>query len=373
MVQSWADPVHVLTAVARLVAEARESSRRRAAVAVTLRETIPFERLHVLRLDRADSFVLYVARRNRRRRGHASISSAIQPTQFDAADETRARASCARSGRAPACTARSGSRRAAKDAFCTAHQKLMDSVVDLLGPRLRARRHRRARKAAARAHRQPARPAAHDGRRARYPSRLRRGLGGRSRRPAARHARHHVVGRRTARRSASTRWPAPMADPDFFEPQSLSGDDLAQLNRDAYVIHDAEAEVAADSLRGTIFRRFGVRSALRVLMPLGTEVFGSLFFLSRADRSLQRRRRRLRAPGGRPSGARPVARAPGRSGAQPGRVARDRRAARSAGRHADARARGPHAASVASSASRSSGRTCWRTRRASRTPRPRCC
>ena len=30
-----------------------------------------------------------------------------------------------------------------------------------------------------------------------------------------------------------------------------------------------------------MFRRFGVRSALRVPMPLGTEVFGSLFFLSR--------------------------------------------------------------------------------------------
>jgi transcriptional regulator with GAF, ATPase, and Fis domain len=70
-------------------------------------------------------------------------------------------------------------------------------------------------------------------------------------------------------------------DADLFEPQVLTGDDRAQLNRDAYVIHDAEVELASDSLRGRIFRRLGVRSALRVPMPLGAEVFGSLFFLSR--------------------------------------------------------------------------------------------
>ena len=61
----------------------------------------------------------------------------------------------------------------------------------------------------------------------------------------------------------------------------LTGDDRLNLNRDAYVIHDVEAEVPFDSIRGRMFRRFGVRSALRVPMPLGAEVFGSLFFLSR--------------------------------------------------------------------------------------------
>src|SRR4026209_115544 len=71
------------------------------------------------------------------------------------------------------------------------------------------------------------------------------------------------------------------AEPVVFEAQPLSGDGLAQLQRDAYVIHDADTEVPPTSLRGKIFRRFGVRSALRVLMPLGSKVFGSLFFLSR--------------------------------------------------------------------------------------------
>jgi transcriptional regulator with GAF, ATPase, and Fis domain len=70
-------------------------------------------------------------------------------------------------------------------------------------------------------------------------------------------------------------------DAELLEPQVLTGDDRAALNRDAYVIHDAEAELAPDSIRGRMFRRFAVRSALRVPMPLGSEVFGSLFFLSR--------------------------------------------------------------------------------------------
>src|SRR5215510_5464927 len=60
MVQT--DPVHVLTTVARLVAEAGSLRDIVPRLAVTLRTSIPFERLHVLRLDRAESFVLYVAR-----------------------------------------------------------------------------------------------------------------------------------------------------------------------------------------------------------------------------------------------------------------------------------------------------------------------
>ena len=57
-----ADPVHVLTTVARLVAEAGSLRDILPRLALTLRPSIPFERLHVLRLDRAESFVLYVVR-----------------------------------------------------------------------------------------------------------------------------------------------------------------------------------------------------------------------------------------------------------------------------------------------------------------------
>jgi hypothetical protein len=52
----------VLTTVARLVAEAGSLRDILPRLAITLRPSIPFERLHVLRLDRAESFVLYVVR-----------------------------------------------------------------------------------------------------------------------------------------------------------------------------------------------------------------------------------------------------------------------------------------------------------------------
>src|SRR6187549_2174048 len=55
------DSTSILTAVARLVAEAPTLRDMVASLATTLREAIPFERLHVLRLDRADSFELYLA------------------------------------------------------------------------------------------------------------------------------------------------------------------------------------------------------------------------------------------------------------------------------------------------------------------------
>ena len=56
----------------------------------------------------------------------------------------------------------------------------------------------------------------------------------------------------------------------------------ALLHRDPYVVHDADAGDRADSVRAAgCSRRLGVRSALRVPMPLGTGVFGSLFFLAR--------------------------------------------------------------------------------------------
>src|SRR5688572_6256453 len=58
------DPSGVVTAVARLVAEAPNLQDVVSRLAVTLGESIPFERLHVLRLDRANSVVLYVARRD---------------------------------------------------------------------------------------------------------------------------------------------------------------------------------------------------------------------------------------------------------------------------------------------------------------------
>ena len=53
------DTASVLTAVSRLVAEAPSLREAVVRLAATLRVVIPFDRLHLLRLDRAESFVLY--------------------------------------------------------------------------------------------------------------------------------------------------------------------------------------------------------------------------------------------------------------------------------------------------------------------------
>ena len=100
--------MHVLTAVARLVAEAGSLRDIVPRLAVTLRPSIPFERLHVLRLDRAESFVLYVARET----GCARDPRAPRRRSADAdrgrRSRLRARGFSAPCGRARASTARSG-------------------------------------------------------------------------------------------------------------------------------------------------------------------------------------------------------------------------------------------------------------------------
>jgi transcriptional regulator with GAF, ATPase, and Fis domain len=273
-----ADPVDVLTSVARLVGEAPSLRDVVVRLSDTLRVTIPFERLHVLRLDRAESFVLYVAGEH----GEIEVTTHLvgdPATPFDAVDETaRSRILC---------TIRHGSRvhgalwltSTREDAFCEAHQKLMDSVVDLLGLAVE-----------------------HDAIVARDTLRRERidSLRGLLQTMAGALDIRHVFNRvaEVVRGGLPhdmlviTSWGAEgtfrvyaMAgatpDPELLEPQALTGDDLAQLQRDAYVVHDADIEVLPTSVRGRLFRRYGVRSALRVLMPLGSEVFGSLFFLSR--------------------------------------------------------------------------------------------
>ncbi|MET0165209.1 MAG: hypothetical protein ABW318_09425, partial [Vicinamibacterales bacterium] len=127
-----ADPVDVLTSVARLVAEAPSLREVVAGLAGTLRAPIPFDRLHVLRLDRADSFVLYTASET----DDVEVTKHLvgdPATRMDAVDDAaRSRI---------VCTIRQGARvhgalwltSANEGVFCTAHQKLMDSVVDLLG------------------------------------------------------------------------------------------------------------------------------------------------------------------------------------------------------------------------------------------------
>jgi transcriptional regulator with GAF, ATPase, and Fis domain len=275
-----ADHADVLTAVARLVADAPSLRDVVSRLAGALRAAIPFERLHLLRLDRADSFVLYVARDT----GDIDVvkhlvgDPATQVDQVDAAVQSRI-----------VCTIRQGARvhgalwltSSRESGFCDAHQALTDGVADLLGLALE------------------------------HNAIVERETLRRERIDSLRGLLHTMAGALDIRHvfdkvsevvrgglphdmliitswgedGASFRFyamaGAAVEDPGFWEPQAITGDDLAQLQRDAYVVHDADEEIPADSLRGKVFRRFGLRSALRVLMPLGTEVFGSLFFLSR--------------------------------------------------------------------------------------------
>jgi transcriptional regulator with GAF, ATPase, and Fis domain len=73
---------------------------------------------------------------------------------------------------------------------------------------------------------------------------------------------------------------AQVEDPEFWAPMQVTPEGRALLHRDPYVIGDV-SQIEAHTARGRIFRRLGVRSALRVPMAVDTGVFGSLFFLAR--------------------------------------------------------------------------------------------
>jgi two-component system NtrC family response regulator len=286
-----AEPSHVLTAVARLVAEAPSLRDVVSRLALTLRDLIPFEQLHALRLDRANSVLLYVARND----GSLDVTGhRIGDTTVDAVvDSGTLRADAAPGGDAAGsrlvCTVRHGTKiygalwltAGAGHAFSAADQSLLDSVVDLLGLAFE-----------------------HDaivGREALRRERI-DSLRGILQTMAGALDIRHVFGEISdvvrgglphdimaitawAEDGASTRVyalaGATVDDPSFWEPIPLKDDERILLDRDPYVVHDVDEEIAPGSIRGRLFRRFEVRSVLRVPMPLGTGVFGSLFMLAR--------------------------------------------------------------------------------------------
>jgi transcriptional regulator with GAF, ATPase, and Fis domain len=274
------DASTVVTAVARLVADAPNLRDLVARLALALRESVPFERLHVLRLDRAESFVLYVVSRD----GDVSITSRRIDGESVAidADEANVRSRIL-------CTARQGSRMygavwvssSEENAFAGEHQVLLDSVVDLLGV---AFEH------TAIVDRETLRRERIDSLRGLLHT-MAESLDLRS---VFSEVSDVVRGGLPHDILVMTSWGADGASfriyaiagaevdsASLLGPYTLSGDDLAQLQRGAYVIRDVESEVPRDTIRGRILGHFGVRSALRVTLPLGSQVFGSLFFLSR--------------------------------------------------------------------------------------------
>jgi transcriptional regulator with GAF, ATPase, and Fis domain len=274
------DTSSVLTAVARLVADAPNLRDLVSGLALALRDAVPFERLQVLRLDRAESFVLYVVSRD----GDVSITGRRIDGESIAinADEANVRSRIL-------CTARQGTRMygavwvssSEENAFTGEHQALLDSVVDLLGVAFE------------------------------HTSIVDRETLRRERIDSLRgllHTMAEALDVRTVFGDVSdvvrgglphdilvlTSWGADGAsfriyaiagaeidNPEQLGPYTLSGDDLVQLQRGAYVVKDADAEVQKGTVRSQIFNQLGVKSALRVTLPLGSQVFGSLFFLSR--------------------------------------------------------------------------------------------
>jgi transcriptional regulator with GAF, ATPase, and Fis domain len=274
------EPSVVLTAVARLVAEARSLHEVGAPILTNLRDKVPIEELHVLRLARAEIIVQYSARAS----GEVEVTSRriSGPAGLPEPGESNARSRLV-------CTVRQGVvvhgalwlTSSVPDAFTPEHQDLLDGVSDLLELAF-----------------QSATVAERDTLR-------------RERIDSLRGLLHTMAGSLDLRQVFNeisdvvrgglphdilmiTSWGAngtsfrlyalagaQVDDPAYWTPNTPSEAERAQLGRDAYIIRDANAEISADTLRGKLFRELGVGSALRVPMPLGSDVFGSIFFLSR--------------------------------------------------------------------------------------------
>ena len=271
----------LLASLARLVSEERPLDVTLSRVAILLGDAIPFERLHVLRLDRSESVTLYVVRAS----GEVEITEHLigdaQSTPPDAGEGTeRSRLIC---------TVRQGARvkgavwltSSQAHAFTADHQDLLEAVGDLVTVAL---------------YRDTVRT-----------TELRR----RERIDALVRLLHTVAETLDIRQIfpqlsdtvrgalphdilALTAWAddglsfrvyamagADVPDNEFWGPTLLTPVDRTLLDRKAYIIHDVNSEIAAETVRGKLLRVVGARSALRVAIPLGSAVFGSLFFLAR--------------------------------------------------------------------------------------------
>ena len=269
----------VLTAVARAVAEAPTLADTVTRLAAELRCVIPFETLLLLRLDRVESVVLYVASAAGELEvtGHRISDRAGAP---DADPETQSRMIC---------PIRHGARvygalwftSTKPDAFTAEHQEIMDVVADLLVLAV----HQEVIRITDRLRRE--RIESLKGLLATMAESLDvRSVFGQISEVVQGGLPHDLL--------ALTSWGddgtsfrvyalagMEIDDPSFWAPTVLAGEDRAQLHTDPYIIRDADAEVAPESVRGRMLARLGVKSALRVPMPMANTNFGSLFFLSR--------------------------------------------------------------------------------------------
>jgi transcriptional regulator with GAF, ATPase, and Fis domain len=274
-----AEHASVLSDVARLVAEAPGLREMVSRLARALARVIPFERLHVLRLDRAESFVLFVA----------APSGEIEEAEHRIGEAPPVDAVPSDARSRILCSIRQGPRMhgalwltsSQSGVFAAEHQALTDSAADMLGLAFE------------------------------HNAILERDTLRRERIGSLRGLLHTMAEALDVRHVFNevsevvrgglphdillmTSWSddghsvriyamagARVDDPSFWEPVLVDDAGRELLNREPYVIRDVELEIPVDTARGRVLRRLGARSALRVPMPLGQDVFGSLFFLAR--------------------------------------------------------------------------------------------
>ena len=274
------DSSSVLASVARLVVETANLTDVVSRLAAGLRSVIAFDELHMLRLDRAESFTSYIASADGgvEVTGHriGSTDTPLSPGDV----ETRSKLVCAirQGGHVRGATWLTSHE---ENAFSEADQATMDAVADLLAlaiERTGVRERENLRRDRIDSLRQLllTMAGALDVRQV-FPevsTVIRGGLP------------HDMLvltswgDSRTSTRVyavAGTK----ITDPTFWDPVVLNETDRTLLQRDAYVMADVEAELGPDTALGRLCRRFGVGSLLRVPLPLGTHIFGSLFFMSR--------------------------------------------------------------------------------------------
>jgi transcriptional regulator with GAF, ATPase, and Fis domain len=272
----------VLTAVARLVAEATSFEGVVSGLADILRTEIPFERMHVLRLDRANSVMLYTA----------SAAGGLEVAGYRIADPTRDESAADLKKDAASlliCPMRQGPRvpgalwftSSRPDAFTDAHQSLLDAVADLLALAV----HHEALRSTEAVRRE----------RIESLDRLLQTMAeSLDIRMVFDDVSEVVRGGLPHDALAMTSWGedgrtirvyalagAPATDPAFWEPITLTDDETSVLHRNSYIVRDTAADVKPSAVRARLFGRCRAKSVLRVPLPLGNDVFGSLFFMSR--------------------------------------------------------------------------------------------
>ncbi len=272
----------VLTAAARLVAEATSFEGVVSGLARILREEIPFERMHVLRLDRANSVMSYTA----------LATGGLEVGAYRIADPGRDETATDLKKDAVSlliCPMRQGTRvpgalwftSSHAGAFTSAHQSLLDAVADLLALAV----HHEALRSTEAVRRE----------RIESLDRLLQTMAeSLDIRMVFDQVSEVVQGGLPHDTLAMTAWGedgrtirvyalagVPVTDAAFWEPITLTDDETSVLHRNSYIVRDTAADVKPSAVRARLFGLCRAKSVLRVPLPLGSDVFGSLFFMSR--------------------------------------------------------------------------------------------